>query len=120
MTETTDAELVRDALVKEVRESFASDVEVVHIWIENTGSVCVLYRRAAGGHQVIGRRVRFPPHARDDDPASTGADAAQDMAEPLGALAGHARLADGIMWVGIPEADPLPTPPGRGSPPSDG
>ncbi|PPI23047.1 hypothetical protein [Rathayibacter sp. AY1B5] len=109
MNTAAEADIVRDSLRGEILESFAADVELVRLWIESANSVCVLYRRMSDGDQLIGRRIRFPPHAMNDDPASTGVDAAQDMAEPLGALVEHARPSEGVLWVGIPKADPLPS-----------
>ncbi|PPG19869.1 hypothetical protein C5C74_05160 [Rathayibacter sp. AY1E8] len=118
MHDSTEAAVVKRVLEDEILENYASVVDVVRTWIESPNSVCIVYRRRLDGDQLIGRRIRFPPHAADDDPVSTGVDAALNTAEPLGALLESARLADGVLWVAIPPADALPLIPDRRSAPS--
>ncbi|NED96104.1 hypothetical protein G1H11_12375 [Phytoactinopolyspora alkaliphila] len=107
-----DARVVLAVVTRDLREDFGEEVNLLDAWIETLNSTCVLYRYRIGDIGVIGRRITFPPHAADDDPASTGNDWAQTIAEPLGTLARTLRRDElGILWAGLGPNDPFPVPP---------
>ncbi|PPI40885.1 MULTISPECIES: hypothetical protein [unclassified Rathayibacter] len=118
MHDSTEAAVVKRVLEDEILENYASVVDVVRTWIESPNSVCIVYRRRLDGDHLIGQRFRFPPHAANDDPVSTGVDAALNTAEPLGAPLERARLAGGVFWFAIPPTDALPSIPDGPSAPS--
>ena len=106
-----DASEVLQALAAEVSSSFPDELQLVAVWVESQTTVCVVYKRVIDPEWIFGRRLTFPPHARPDDPASTGLDAAEFLREPPGASMESARTdGAGITWLGLGE-DPLPRTP---------
>lgn len=102
-------ESARDAL-----SQYYGDLIIVHeIWADTPHSACIVYEsRRDNSIGPLGQRITFPPHAVADDPASTGRDWADDIAEPLGTLLCHLRYDDlGIGWTGVLPDQVFPTPP---------
>jgi hypothetical protein len=100
----TDAEIVLNALIRDVARYYADDVQLHALWIEGEGAVCVVYSRRIDSPPILlGRRFRFPPHARENDPDSTGADCAEQLTEPPGTL-WEAGITDehGVKWLAVP------------------
>lgn len=95
-----DAITVLRSLLSDVNEHFAAEVAVLAIWVESPQSVCVVYRRIKDTDYIWGRRLRFPPHAIDGDPQSTGSAYAEQLTEPAGSLYDTAQQdAIGVTWL---------------------
>ncbi|WP_156888161.1 hypothetical protein [Microbacterium indicum] len=106
-----DARAVLDALVRDAAY-FSDEIRVHSAWVESPNSVCVIYERFIDGGVILGRRIIFPPHARESDPASTGSDAVELLREPAWSVSEHYPTdEDGVFWL-IPATDRVPiTPP---------
>jgi hypothetical protein len=109
--ELRDATVVMQALSAEVASSFAEELQIFAMWVESPHAVCVVYRRTIDPDLIIGRRISFPPHARPDNPSSTGTETAEFLREPIGASPNSAQTdAAGITWPGWGN-QPLPCTP---------
>jgi hypothetical protein len=111
-----DSSLVLTSIVSDVSRFYSSEVSILAIWSESPESVCVIYRRRQDPGHLWGHRLRFPPHAIKNDPASSGAAFAELLTEPAGTLFDEARQdRHGVTWL-IPPGSDLPTRPDETSP----
>ncbi|MDN5668640.1 MAG: hypothetical protein L0G87_09620 [Renibacterium salmoninarum] len=102
MKSESDAELVLAAMLEPFHQEPESTIIVREAWVESPRSVCIVYDDTRYKYGVLGMRVTFPPHARDNDPRSTGEETAATIMEPLGSDVDHLRAdANGISWLGI-------------------
>ncbi len=102
MNGESDAELVLTTMPETFRQEPESTIIVREAWVESPHSVCIVYDDTRYKHGTLGRRITFPPYARDDDPSSTGEESAMSMIEPLGSTIDHLREdANGISWLAV-------------------
>lgn len=73
---------------------------VIEAFVDAT-SITVVYTSPHWAHGTLGYRRTWPPHFLDDDPATDGRGAYEEISEPLGAAARTLRTdADGVSWWG--------------------
>ncbi|MCW1249166.1 hypothetical protein ODZ83_02990 [Acaricomes phytoseiuli] len=107
MNQNRDAEVVLAELLKTLSEEPSSTIIVREAWVESPQSVCIVYDDNRYDLGTLGTRITFPPHARDNDPSSTGEDVAMSLIEPLGgAPADYMRPGpQGVTWLWLRGAD---------------
>lgn len=112
MKSYSDAELVLATMLKTFNQEPESTIVIRDAWVESPHSVCVVYDDTRYKLGTLGRRITFPPHAREGDPGSTGEDAAMNIIEPLGgSVTDYMRLGPmGITWLWSGNGD-FPIPP---------
>jgi hypothetical protein len=111
MNEFEDAKTVAASMQSAITGDPHTGVTIHEAWADTPQSACVIYEYIQWEVGILGRRITFPPHAVEGDPTSTGADWAQTMNEPLGALADSLNKDTfGISWVGGMKS-PFPVPP---------
>ena len=99
-------------IVEAVNRHWSDEVEVIGTWSDRPMAVCIVYRRAIDPAMTIGCRVTFSAAAADGTVEGFARDVAINLAEPIGAQAFTGRRdTHGIVWVAIPDGEPLPEPP---------
>jgi hypothetical protein len=106
--EWDDSSTVLTSIVVDVDRFFSDEVSILAIWSESPESVCVIYRRSKDLCYLWGRRLKFPPHAVENEPKSSGAAFAELLTEPAGTLFDGARQdRHGVTWL-VPRGSDLP------------
>lgn len=82
-TECFKASMVLMSLMHDITRYFSDEVTVLAVWVQSEESACVVYTRSIEPSVRLGRRLGFPPHAREDDPASTNQASRSFFANPL-------------------------------------
>lgn len=82
--------------------------QVLHAWVDGE-ALAVVYTSHTQDKLILGFRRAWPPHYRDDDPATTGSGIYTEISEPLG-KATVVQDQNGILWSGDLQATPPPLP----------
>lgn len=104
-----DASMVLMSLMHDITLYFPEEVTVLAVWVESEESICVVYTRAIEPSVRLGRRLLFPPHARENDPASTGQAFAELLREPAPLTADVAHNdSQHVHWLGMRDLPRFP------------
>ena len=78
--------------------------QVRHAWVDGE-ALAVIYTPHNQDKPILGFRRAWPPHYRDDDPATTGSGIYTEISEPPG-KGTEVQDQNGILWSGDLQATP--------------
>jgi hypothetical protein len=103
-----DASMVLMSLMHDITLYFPEEVTVLAVWVESEQSICVVYTRTIEPFVRLGRRLGFPPHARENDPASTGQAFAELLREPAPLTPVADNDSQHVHWIGMRDVPRFP------------